>query len=504
MSDTIVEPVEETTKPKTFETFGSFFVGDTEMAINVRSIQEVVNFPTQIIPMPLAPEYLVGIFNLRGLVIPIINLKSLLQYEDSQVTPSQKVAILEHQGASIGILFDSTSEIIRVADSDLDVFTYSGNAPKVISGAIKLDSGARILQVVDPMALIAIDNIPQILQQQKLNPKRMTGANYKHENRKKCITFFVKDMKLAFEISGINEILKVPGVQKSPMESDLCMGMINLRGQTIPIIDFAALLRMGSDPVEDFDAKRIIILKVGTGLFGLLVDSVESINTYLTTEIMPIPLLGKSRSKMFEGCVPLKDEGDVILLNHEHIFSTAEINAITQGHSKLFKSETERETKKKKIDRQTYVSFKVGCLFGVSIADVHEIINYSEDIANAPGMPSYVKGLLNLRGKIALIIDTRALYSMKESEVVTDKKILLFKNGNEMFGLVVDSLESIITLDGANKMKLPSLIAQGATGNFNNDVKEVVGVPGQDNKEDMLIVLNIEPIARRINKAVAA
>ena len=102
--------------------FATFDIGGVEVAINVKSIQEVVNFPERIIPMPLAPQFLIGVFNLRGLIIPIVNLKSLLKFEDSSVSTNQKVAIVDHEGAKVGLLFDSTNEIIRVSDEMLSNF----------------------------------------------------------------------------------------------------------------------------------------------------------------------------------------------------------------------------------------------------------------------------------------------------------------------------------------------------------------------------------------------
>lgn len=489
------------------ETYGSFFVGKMEVAINVKDIQEVVNFPEQIVAMPLSPDFLLGVFNLRGMIIPIINLKALLKHEECGSLPSQKVAILEYQGANIGILFDSTSEIIRVARNEISDFTYSSKTVhKVISGAIKLEGGSRILQIIEPFSLISIANIPQILEQQKRNPKRKTHIGYQHENLKKCISFKVLDMKMAFDISGINEIVKVPEIQHSAMETELCKGIINLRGQTVPVIDFAVLLNVSGDSQRSIQDKRIIILRLGEELFGLLVDSVESISSYLLNEIMAIPLLSQDRAKMFEGCISVKDEGEVILLNHEHVLSRKEVLEITQGHSKIYKSENSQQMKKRKgARREAYISFKLEHLFGVSICDIREIINYSNEMLNAPGMPTFVNGMMNLRGQLVTIIDTRKLYSMKPSEAASsESKILIFENGDEKFGLVVDSVESIISIDEENKMKLPSMVSQGATSKFENDVKEVVSIPTGDDRESAIIILNMEPVTKRIKKALAA
>jgi purine-binding chemotaxis protein CheW len=211
------------------EIFGSFYIGTTEVAINVKAIHEVVNLPEKIIKMPLAPNFLLGVFNLRGLIIPIINLKALLKFEDCEVSSTQKIAIVDHEGAKVGLLFDSTSEILRVSQKDISDFSYSSeNSHKVISGAIKLDSGNRILQIIDPFALVCIDNIPQIIDQQNKANQGRVHASSQHENRKKCISFSINEIKMGFEISGIHEIIKVPEIQQSAIQNELCIGMVNL------------------------------------------------------------------------------------------------------------------------------------------------------------------------------------------------------------------------------------------------------------------------------------
>lgn len=489
------------------EIYGSFNLGTMEIAINVRAIQEVVNFPEHIVKMPLAPDFLVGVFNLRGVIIPIINLKSLLKFEEHEISLTQKIGIIEHEGANVGLLFDSTSEIIRVKQELISDFNYlEENSHKVISGAIKLDSGSRILQIINPFALIAIENIPQILDQQKRSNQGKFRTNSQHENRSKCISFAVHEMKMGFEISGIHEIIKISEIQQSAIKNELCMGMVNLRGQTVPIIDLAILLKLEKSNSTQITEKRIIVLKKELELFGLLVDSVDSIDTFLNSELMPIPLLNKDRSQMFLGYISLGENKDTILLNYDEILSNQEINEITQGHSKIYHSNNDAKVvSKKHLNREVYISFKLDHLFGVSIKDIREIINYSDEIVTAPGMPSFVKGVLNLRGKLVTIIDTRLLYVMNQGkEEAKDAKILLFESGDEKFGLIVDSIESIVTIDQDRKMKVPSIMVQKVQEQFENDIKEIVTYQKDADKEDVLIILNMEPVTNRVRKSIAA
>lgn len=489
------------------EIFGSFYVGSMEVAINVKAIQEVVNFPPNIIKMPLAPAFLLGVFNLRGIVVPIINLKALLKFEESEVHSAQKIGIIEHQGAKVGLLFDSTSEILRVNHQMLDQFNYAHeNSHRVISGAIKLDSGNRIVQIIDPFALVSIENIPQIIEKQNIYNQGRVQNSYLHANRKKCISFSVNQINLGFEISGIHEVIKVPEIQKSAIQSELCLGIVSLRGQTVPVIDFAFMLGIKEKIQIAIEDKRIIVLKIEHELFGLLVDAVESINTYMIGDVMPIPLLNDKRTKMFQGCISLENIGDIILLNYEEVLSNQEILEITQGHSKIYRSEqVESKTGKTHLNRQAYISFKLDHLFGVSIKDIREIINYSDDIIQAPGMPSFVRGVLNLRGKLITVIDTRSLYKMSQANLENEKtKILIFESGDERFGLVVDSVESILTVDENKKMKVPSLMVQKARDQFENDIKEIITFEMEEHKEGALIILNMGPVTDRIRKSIAA
>nr|BDT29403.1 chemotaxis protein CheW [Bacteriovorax sp. HI3] len=484
--------------------YTSFHLDKTEMAIDVKAVQEVVNFPERIIPMPLAPDFLLGIFNLRGMIIPIINLKALLKYPDTEVNSSQKVAIVEIESAKVGLVFDSTSEILRVHEEHVSDFGYvSEKSHKVIRGGIKLDNGERILQIIDTEALITIENIPQILQQQKITQKEKEEIRI--DQRHKCISFCVQDIKMAIEISKIHEIVKVPEIKPSSIQSDIFLGIINLRGRTIPVVSFAKILKVkvNENDTGDIEDQRIIILKMDKELIGMAVDSVECINSYYEKEVMAVPVLNKNRTTMFQGCISFQDIGEVFLLSHEHILSNHEVMEVTEGHSKMYQNEALQNTLKIR-NRESYISFRLDHLFGISIKDIKEIINYSDDILNAPGMPHYVKGMLNLRSNLVTIIDTRMLYKMPlNHEVNSETKVLIFEKNNERFGLVVDALESILAIDEDKKFKVPSLLTQKIQTQFQDDIKEIVSVPIGE-KEGALIILNVDSITERIKLSKAA
>lgn len=486
----------------TADIFGSFFLGATEIAIEVEHIQEVVNFPDKLIRMPLAPDFMLGVFNLRGTIVPIIDVKKVLKLDSPSTLDTAKVAIIAYDGATIGLVFDSTSEILRSDSAERSDFHFNGRQDQVVKGALKLANGERIIQILDPKALVAIENIPQM--QQNAASKGTTTTN-KHTARKKCITFRVGDLALAFEINGIHEIVRVPEIQRSALESELCLGMVNIRGQIVPVISFATLLRKNREGTTDDTNARIIILKIGTEFFGLKVDSVESIDTFRADKLMPIPLLSKERAAMFSGCITVPDKGDVFLLNHQEVLNNEEVRDITHGHSKIYQEQKSAETKARSHKKQSYISFRVNHLFGLPIKEVREIINFSNEIVEAPGMPAFVKGILNLRGKLVTVIDTRALYDLTHQNDLdaSQLRILVIERNNELYGLVVDNVENILAVDEQSKLQVPKFFVRDEQQSLQSDIKEIIEVPLGD-KKTSLIVLNSSPLIDRIQGSKAA
>lgn len=162
-----------------------------------------------------------------------------------------------------------------------------------------------------------------------------------------------------------------------------------------------------------------------------------------------------------------------------------------------------------------FCSFKIDSLeVCLNVSSVQEVVNYpshiikmplSPDILEAPNMPNFVKGVLNLRGKLVTIIDMRSYYNMPLYEGDSQKnKILIFERDGEKFGLVVDEVESIITINSEDKLKLPSLMLRELKEQFEDDIKEVISLESNGDDKKALIVLNIAAVRNRLDSKMAA
>lgn len=94
-----------------------FILEGNEYALPIMRVQEIIKIP-QITQMPNAPYYVQGISNLRGKIVPVINLKSILGKQDT-VEP-QKVVVVTVGRLTFGVLIDDVTGVVNVEDNQVD------------------------------------------------------------------------------------------------------------------------------------------------------------------------------------------------------------------------------------------------------------------------------------------------------------------------------------------------------------------------------------------------
>ncbi|WP_321891478.1 chemotaxis protein CheW [Paraburkholderia tropica] len=486
------------------ELYGSFHLADTELALPVSALQEVVNHPEALTPVPLAPSYLLGLFNLRGTLIPVVDLRQLLNLRDEGVAGARKIAIVEAAAGRVGLQFDATGEILRVPkDQVIEIAMAEGSAPSAIGSVLKLDGGERILQVLSADALLRLRDVPHLAEP----AARSTARRAQQGQRRQNVSFKVGGTALALPMGAIQEIIRVPALQHSPLADDVCIGMLNLRGATVPVLDFGNFLGFSRAPEDttSADERRIVILHRDDLYFGLLVDEVASIVACRDDELLPMPSYGNAHRSLFSGYLAAEGaEGasGVLLVNADALYAHARVASLAAGHRDLYRKATEAAgvaQKRGTGTRQTLVTFRIGQLLGVRITELREVIDYRHDTVKTPGLPAFVRGVLNLRGVLVTVIDVRAMYAMPPYEDLTRAKILIVEHHGEKYGLLVDSIEDIITLKSCAQLAMPTMLTRAAGANVRSDMREAVELPGQGT----LMLLDPASLCERVAQEAA-
>jgi purine-binding chemotaxis protein CheW len=126
--------------------FASFQVGDLLLGIDIRQVQEI-NRNLQITPVPHAPAAVCGVINLRGEVVTVVDLRTVLGLEKLEFSRSTRNVIIKHGGEQIGLLVDSVAEVVTCQADDTDSLpeNLSGRESVCFSGVYKLPQGLLVL-----------------------------------------------------------------------------------------------------------------------------------------------------------------------------------------------------------------------------------------------------------------------------------------------------------------------------------------------------------------------
>ncbi len=104
----------------------TFRLEDESYGINVMQVQEVLRV-TEIAPVPGAPPYVLGIINLRGNVVTVIDTRTRFGLPPGEVDDASRIVIIESEQQVVGILVDSVAEVVELRNSQIDSAPNVGN-----------------------------------------------------------------------------------------------------------------------------------------------------------------------------------------------------------------------------------------------------------------------------------------------------------------------------------------------------------------------------------------
>ena len=146
------------------------------------------------------------------------------------------------------------------------------------------------------------------------------------------LTFKLEDEVFALDISKVREVLDFTTVTKVPQTPEFMLGVINLRGSVVPVVDMR--LKFGLSRTEKTVNTCIIIVEVGidgeTTVLGALADSVQEVMDLEPDQIEPPPQIGTRLKTRFIKGMGRRDNHFIIILDIDRVFSADEL-AVADG-----------------------------------------------------------------------------------------------------------------------------------------------------------------------------
>ena len=124
----------------------TFSLENEAYGINVMQVQEVLR-ETEVSPVPGAPYFVIGIINLRGNVVSVIDARRRFGLPDREDTDLTRIVVIEIQQQIVGILVDSVAEVVDIEASEIETAPNVGNedTSRYIDGVVSRDNKLLIL-----------------------------------------------------------------------------------------------------------------------------------------------------------------------------------------------------------------------------------------------------------------------------------------------------------------------------------------------------------------------
>lgn len=130
----------------------TFSIGEEEFGVNILQVQEIIR-TMEITNVPRAPEFIEGVINLRGKVIPIVDMRRRFGLESKKHDKYTRMIVIENETLIVGFVVDSVSEVLRIPASSVQPPppTVAGLDSDYIDGVGKLDDRLLILLDLDSL-----------------------------------------------------------------------------------------------------------------------------------------------------------------------------------------------------------------------------------------------------------------------------------------------------------------------------------------------------------------
>lgn len=126
-----------------------------------------------------------------------------------------------------------------------------------------------------------------------------------------------------------------------------------------------------------------------------------------------------------------------------------------------------------RLDNETY---------GINVMQVQEVLRHTE-IAPVPGAPSYVLGIINLRGNVVTVIDTRQRFGLTPAPITDNTRIVIIEADKQVVGILVDSVAEVVYLRQSEIETAPNV-------GTDESAKFIQGVCNKNN--ELLILVDLE------------
>jgi purine-binding chemotaxis protein CheW len=317
-------------------TLVSFEADGEEYAVPVSAVREIVRREARIARMPHADSRNLGVITLRGRLLPLVELRTLLGLGPSSAgrrdDASGRIVVLSFGGLEVGLVVDRAREVLRVRSDHIDpVPALFRQDSGEIEAICRLDQGRRLISVLDPDRLFRAEAVRRtLIAQEEGKDQEMSGLPVAHQatthqaSTATFVIFRLGTVEYGLPSSCVEQVVAVPeqltAIPKAPGWID---GVINHRGTVLPVIDQRKRFAMTAAA----RGRHIIVAALGAARAGIMVDAVTGVLKIPDEAVEPAPDLSAEQMALISRVANL-GERMILLLDPAHLLARQEADQI--------------------------------------------------------------------------------------------------------------------------------------------------------------------------------
>jgi purine-binding chemotaxis protein CheW len=413
----------------------SFRVAGEALAIPAGTVREVIRAPA-LVRVPHAPGALAGLGNLRGQVLSVVSLATLL---DRPAGTGKRVIVLDND-QGVGLLVDEVSALIdreRAQGSD------------------------RIARPIDIAALLDRGFVAAAARKPRQARMATVEARTVATDQIILLTFAVAGQEFALPLDQLDEVIRLPeGIALLPQADDAVVGSAAHRGALLPLLSLRHLLSLPATAQPA--APRVVVARLGRHKVGLVVDAVHAILRVGEQEIDMIPAV------LTRGAGEARIQAVCRLDGGRRLVSLLAANQLLRDDfvARIVDDQMEQDEMADAADAgaganqsggEQFLLFRIGeDHFGLPVAAVAEVVRMPETLGSLPRAPKFVEGIMNLRGQAIAVIDQRRRFDAP-AEAGQRRRVIIVGLGEMQAGFVVDAVSDVIRVGQADLQPAPDL-----------------------------------------------
>ena len=487
MADTVQSDASEDSDHSQSLQFVSFSVAGEMFAVPMGPVQEIIRVP-QVAQLPLAPAVLEGLANLRGRVLPIINLRRLFNCP-AQAQDDATRAVVINLGQPLGFVVDRVASVLNVEPSEIEAASaiQSIVSADYLTGVIKRPrpgGGQDLLMTLDFEQLVATHfreldrhhdrDVRSSAASVDTHPTDNASDAEGTSDERRLVSFSVAGQEYGIDIADVQEIVQVPEhITVMPNVPRHVLGLISLRQRLLPLVSLRSLFVLPDEAMGEHH--RIVVISLpGGSQVGLVTDAVKEVLSVPASETEPMPGILAQDEQLQEFSSICRLDGGKRLVS---IISTDRLLGLTSIRDALDAAAHHAQTSATPHEETTampdhssnnamastdddaqVVIFRLAEEeFAVPIMSVQEIVRVPDSLTRVPKTPHFVEGVINLRGTVLPVIDQRTRLDMPAIERNDRQRIMVYLLGGMRTGFIVDSVAEVLRIPRSQLAPAPEM-----------------------------------------------